>query len=103
MALPKLTAEQRAQALEKATAARRRRAEVKEQLKNKQITLSEVLNAAEKDEGLAKMKVLNLLESLPRIGAITAKVIMEEVGIAESRRLRGLGPVQREALVKRFG
>lgn len=103
MTLPKLTAEQRAEALAKATVARRRRAEVKSDLKARKVCLSEVLKMAEKDEALAKMKVLSLLESLPRVGATTAQVIMEEVGIAASRRLRGLGPVQRDLLVKRFG
>lgn len=103
MALPKLTPEQRAQALEKATAARRHRSEVKAKLKTKEMKLSAVLKKAEKDEALAKMKVSSLLESLPRVGATTAAAIMEEIGIASSRRLRGLGPVQREELVKRFG
>lgn len=103
MALPTLTPEQRALALEKATAARRRRSEVKAELKAKKTKLSEVLKTAEKDEALAKMKVINLLEALPRVGVTTAAAIMAEIGIAESRRLRGLGPVQRDELVKRFG
>lgn len=103
MALPTLTPEQRAEALAKATAARRRRAELKAQLKAKEITLSEVLALADTDESVAKMKVIALLESLPRVGVNTAAQLLEEFGIAESRRLRGLGPVQREALVKRFG
>lgn len=103
MALPTLTPEQRAEALAKATAARRRRAEVKADLKSRKVTLSQVLKDAEKDEALAKMKVVSLLESLPRVGATTAQTILEETGIAISRRLRGLGPVQRDALVKRFG
>ena len=96
MALPDLTPEQRAQALEKATQARRRRAEVKNALKARSMNLSEVLE-------LAKMKVVSLLESLPRVGTNTAAVLMDEYKIAQSRRVRGLGPVQRKALVERFG
>ena len=103
MALPDLTPEQRAQALEKATQARRRRAEVKAQLKSRATALSEVLKLAETDEALAKIKVVTLLEALPRVGANTAAALMEEIGIATSRRVRGLGPVQREELVRRFG
>ncbi len=103
MALPDLTPEQRAEALAKATAARRRRAEVKTALKSRLMTLSEVLALADEEEALAKMKVVTLLESLPRVGVNTAAQIMEEVRIAPSRRVRGLGPVQREELVKRFG
>jgi hypothetical protein len=103
MALPNLTPEQRAEALEKATRARRRRAEVKSALKSREMTLSAVLDLAEKDEAVAKMKVISLLESLPRVGVNTAAALMDEVRIAPSRRVRGLGPVQREALIRRFG
>ena len=102
MALPDLTPEQRAQALEKATQARRRR-EVKNALKARSMNLSEVLELADSDEAVAKMKVVSLLESLPRVGTNTAAVLMDEYKIAQSRRVRGLGPVQRKALVERFG
>ena len=75
MALPDLTPEQRAQALEKATQARRRRAEVKNALKARSMNLSEVLELADSDEAVAKMKVVSLLESLPRVGTNTAAVL----------------------------
>ncbi|WP_022867782.1 integration host factor, actinobacterial type [Schaalia vaccimaxillae] len=103
MALPDLTPQQRAEALEKATQARRRRAEIKTALKTRQMQLSEVLTMAESDEAIAKMRVVALLESLPRVGTTTAAALMEECAIAPSRRVRGLGPVQREQLVKKFG
>ncbi len=103
MALPDLTPEQRAAALEKATVARRRRAEIKTALKSRSMALSEVLALAETDEAIAKMKVQTLLESLPRVGANTAAQLMADVAIAPSRRVRGLGPVQREELIRRFG
>lgn len=103
MALPPLTPEQRAQALEKAGVARKRRAEVKAELKQRKTTLSAVLKVADKDEAIAKMKVQSLLESLPRVGATTAAQVMDEVGISAARRIRGLGPHQREELVRRFG
>ena len=103
MALPHLTPEQRAQALEKATAARRVRADIKARLKNREITLSEVLNLAEKDESITKMRVVSLLESMPRVGVTTAAALMDEYGIAQSRRVRGLGHVQAQALIERFG
>ena len=103
MALPHRTPEQRAQALEKATAARRVRADIKARLKNREITLSEVLNLAEKDESIAKMRVVSLLESMPRVGVTTAAALMDEYGIAQSRRVRGLGHVQAQALIERFG
>ena len=103
MPLPNLTPEQRAAALEKAAAARRHRAEYKKQLKEGKIKLSEVLKKTEKDEILAKMKVSALLCSLPGIGVAKSKQVMDNIGIAESRRLGGLGPHQKEALIERFG
>lgn len=103
MALPTLTPEQRADALAKAAAARARRAQVKVDLKSGSMRLSELLEVAETDEVLAKMKVLALLQALPRVGTTTAHAVLDEVGISESRRVRGLGAHQRAELVRRFG
>lgn len=102
MGLPELTAEQREEALAKATAARRRRAEVKIALKNREITLEEFFDLADADEALAKMRAKSLIESLPRVGVHRAGKLMEEVGISGTRRVRGLGRVQREALMDKF-
>jgi len=44
-----------------------------------------------------------LLESMPGVGKVRAKQIMERLGIAESRRVRGLGTNQRSALEHEFG
>lgn len=103
MPLPVLTADQRADALARATEARRRRAETKIRLKNREVLLSEVLDAAETDDALAKMRVTDLLESLPRVGPHRAELLIDEFGISRSRRLKGLGPLQRQVLVERFG
>ena len=102
MALPQLTEEQRAAALEKAAAARRVRAELKERLKRGGTNLTDVLKAAESDEVLGKMKVSALLEALPGVGKVRAQQIMERLEIAPSRRLRGLGERQRKALLTEF-
>jgi signal recognition particle GTPase len=96
---PALTPEQRQAALDKAAKVRRERAEVKEKLKMGSITLSELLRRAEKDETVGKMKVLSVLESLPGLGKVKARRLMETVGISESRRLQGLGANQRDALL----
>ncbi|PDP86378.1 30S ribosomal protein S13 [Glycomyces fuscus] len=103
MALPPLTPEQRTAALEKAAKARKERAEVKNKLKNGGISLSEVLSNGLKDDVIGKMKVSALLESLPGVGKVRAKQIMERLNIAESRRVRGLGTNQRAALEAEFG
>ncbi|MCW2621097.1 MAG: uncharacterized protein JWL64_699 [Frankiales bacterium] len=103
MALPPLTPEQRAAALEKAAAARRTRAALKVQLKNRETTLSEVLKRGESDEAIGKLKVLAVLEALPGVGKIKAARIVERLEISPSRRVRGLGVKQREALESEFG
>lgn len=103
MALPALTPEQRTAALEKAAEARSQRAQMKARLKSGTVKLSEVLAEADSDEALAKMKVVSLLESLPGVGHATARTLMETIGISDARRIRGLGPHQRTALVERFG
>ena len=101
--LPQLTNEQRRQALIKAGEARRARAEVKELLKMGSLTFAGLLERADSDEILARMKVLAVLESLPKLGKVKARRTMEDIGISDSRRLRGLGTQQRSALVSRFG
>lgn len=99
---PPLSDEQRRLALEKAAVARRIRAAVKEQLRAGEVSLGELFERANDDEVVAKTKVLPLLESLPGVGKVKARRAMSEIGIAESRRIRGLGDQQRSALVEMF-
>lgn len=67
------------------------------------LTLTDVLEQSSSNEVIAKTKVLAVLESLPGVGKVKARRTMEEVGIAESRRVRGLGEQQREKLLALFG
>jgi hypothetical protein len=99
---PQLTDEQRRAALAKAAEARRARAELKEKLKMGSLTLKELLDSAEGDDIVGKMKVIAVLESLPGVGKVKARRTMEEIGISESRRVRGLGDQQRASLLKAF-
>jgi hypothetical protein len=101
MPLPTLTAEQRQQALEKAAEARRKRAELKAQLKSGNQTLAQVLRNDD-DETVGKMKVSSVLEAMPGVGKVRARKIMERLDISESRRVRGLGAKQKEALLAEF-
>ena len=84
MALPPLTPDQRAAALEKAARARKERAEVKSRLKKAELTLSQVLKDGQTDDILGKMKVSALLEAVPGIGKVRARQIME-IGRASCR------------------
>jgi len=88
--------------LEKAAAARRERAEVKNRLKHSGASLHEVLDQGQRNEVIGKMKVLDLLQSMPGLGKVRAKQLMERIGIAETRRVRGLGVNQISALEREF-
>lgn len=99
---PKLTDDQRRAALAKAAEARRTRAEMKELLKTGSLSLAEVFERADTDDIVAGTRITAVLVSLPGLGKIKAKRLMEEQGIAENRRIRGLGVNQRENLLKLF-
>lgn len=99
---PQLSPEQRQAALDKAAAARRQRAELKEKLKMGSLSLKELFDQSERDEVVGKIKVLAVLESLPGVGKVRARRIMDEVEISEARRVRGLGEQQRKALLRMF-
>jgi hypothetical protein len=99
---PSLSPEERRAALDKAAAARRKRAAVKEQLKEKRLTLAELFARAELDEVLGKLKVVSMLESMPQTGKVKARRLMRDLDISESRRLRGLGPNQKRKLLDHF-
>lgn len=99
---PTLTPEQRTAALAKAAEARRVRAEVKEKLKMGSLSLAELFDLGDRDDILAKLKVVSVLESMPGVGKVRARRLMGELDISESRRLRGLGANQRKALLAEF-
>ena len=79
MSIPKLTAEQRTEALQ----------------------LAQLFERAG-EEMVGKMRVKYLLESMPQVGKVTAAKLMEEIGIDESRRVQGLGNRQKADLLAKF-
>jgi len=100
--LPELTPQQRAEALQKAIRVRRERSDVKGRLKRGAVTLSAVIGAAAANETIAKTKVFSLLTAMPGVGKVRAAQIMERLGIAPNRSVRGLGANQRTALEQEF-
>jgi len=97
---PTLSPEQRQAALDKAAAARRARAEIKDKLKMGSTSLNDLFDMAESDQNAGKMKVLTVLESLPGLGKVKARRVLEDVGISETRRVQGLGANQRTKLLE---
>lgn len=89
-------------ALEIAKSARRDRADRKSRLSKGELTVSQVLLEADQVETIGKMRVVELLESLPGYGKIRAQALMERLNISPTRRIQGLGRHQREALQKEF-
>lgn len=101
MPLPKLTPEQQKEALAKAAAARTARAELRLKVKNGEVKVADVLQMTD-DPVASKIKVSTLLESLPGYGKAKVAKLMEELNIDASRRVKGLGAVQRQALIDYF-
>ncbi len=103
MTIPQLTSEQLQAARAAATAARRARADLKNDLRAGKLSLTEALDAAANDDILAHVKVVDLLKSLPRVGEKRAATVMEKLDIAANRRIRGLGRHQLAGLRAEFG
>jgi guanylate kinase len=99
---PQLTPEERARALEVAKASRRERAAAKAEIHKGALSFSAFLELADSNEVLAKMRVIELLESMPGYGKIRAQALMDKFAISPTRRVKGLGRHQRVALLKEF-
>lgn len=95
---PSLSAEDRRLALQKAANHRKTRAEFKEQIRIGVKNWSDALTSS--DEAIMRMRVKELLESLPGFGSIRAIAILDRVGISHTRRIQGLGSAQREKLLQ---
>ncbi|WP_346186858.1 integration host factor, actinobacterial type [Streptomyces osmaniensis] len=98
--MPPLSPEQRRAALEKAAAARKERAEGRDALKHGKLFLAEVLDSG--SDAIRKMPVRTLLASLPDIGKVRTQKLLEEIEIADSRRIQGLGIQQCERVFEQF-
>jgi guanylate kinase len=99
---PKLSAEQRSAALAKSTAARQVRAVTKARVKSGDLSLSAVFDLAKSDEAIAKMRVVELLESFSGVGKVRAIATLDRLQISQTRRIQGLGVAQRQNLLREF-
>lgn len=102
MAIPQLSTEQLESARSAATAARRARADLKERVRAGELTLPAALELAIADDSLSRIRVVDLLRALPRVGVTRSQEIMESLGIAPNRRIRGLGRHQLKRLEELF-
>ena len=99
---PRRSDEARIAALAKSAEVRRARADIRARLKSGSLTLAELLEQVD-DPTVGGMKAQVVIESLPGVGKAIARRVMADVGIAESRRLRGLGDRQRASLLAVVG
>lgn len=98
MSLPTLTPEQREQALARAAEVRKARSAALAELKNGTIALADFL--VTDDEVLKRTKVKQVVMALPGVGKVRAAHLMEQARIPDTRRVGGIGPVQRAALTE---
>ena len=99
---PQLTPEERARALAKAKESRQIRAAVKARVKSGELSITDVVTMSKDDEAIAKMRVLELVESMSGVGKIRGKSMLERLGISLTRRIQGLGRHQLESLENEF-
>ena len=98
---PALTKKERSDALKKAVNARIERAQLKDDIKRGAVTVAEVLDMD--TEAAKRMRVTDLITSVPGYGEAKMQKLMDELGISMSRRVQGLGVRQRAALLERLG
>jgi len=95
-----ITAAQRSLALSKARRVRDEMAQVRASISAGDLGLAEALSNDETTSAVNNLYVVKLLESLPGVGKVHARRVMSEIGIPPKRRVLGLDPQQREALIK---
>lgn len=101
MGVPKISEEDRKKALEKAQKVRKERAALREEMKAGKLAMKDVIDRKGEDI-VGGMRVKYVLESMPGIGKVRAKEIMDQIGIDENRKVKGLGTRQVAALLERL-
>ena len=97
---PRLSTRERRRAGEKAVLARQDRAKVKEQVASGELFFFDLFKDERKS--IARMKLMDLLQSVPGIGQARAQLIFERTNISPSRRIGGVGHRQIELLRQEF-
>lgn len=98
--VPARTAQQRADALTVALAARRERARVRAAIQAGELTVADVLGGADDNPAWSAFPVRWLLECIPGVGEVRSAQLMSAARVARTRRVRGLGVRQRTVLLQ---
>lgn len=97
---PRLSSRARRRAGEKAVLARQDRAKVKEQVASGELFFFDLFKDERKS--ITRMKLVDLLQSVPGIGQTRAQIIFKRTKISPSRRIGGVGHRQIELLRQEF-
>lgn len=97
---PTLTSEQRAHARDLAMHARRQRADVRASLRAGRVSVEEVLES--ESQAHQRMRVADVIRSVPGIGPIRCAEILESASISATKRVGGLTRLQRTRLVQQL-
>jgi hypothetical protein len=99
MSIPKLSPEERAEALKRAAEARQKCAAFRKEISDGHLTAEAALSDEYRlDPAIGRIRVASFVKAFPGIGPVRAASMMEEAGVAETRRLRGLGRRQVDKL-----
>lgn len=103
MSLTGLSDEARKKGLEKARLVRKKRSDIKNQLKKGDTSLTALFKDRELfEEYIAGMKVLSIISSLPGNGKLHAAKLLEELKISPHKKMGGLGRNQKANFFEHF-
>ncbi len=97
---PRLSRRSRRKAGESAVKARQERAKVKKLITNGELFFFDLFEDERKS--VKRMKLMDLLQSVPGIGKVRAEIVMGKAQISPSRRIGGVGKRQLEILRQEF-
>ena len=101
--VPTLTSEQRKENLGKAMAARSERHQMLLNVKRGGLSVPDFIGMAGTSKVVANTRVFALLKAAPGYGFAKAQRALKQIGISETRRVKGLGARQTREICDLFG
>lgn len=99
---PEMSDQDRRKALDLSKQSRQLRAKYKSLINSGEVSFIDFLAIADSNPILERMRVSELLESVPGYGKIRVETLMRKLSISPTRRIKGLGKKQRFALLEHF-
>lgn len=86
----------------KAAGVREQREKLKSGIGNGELLLGEVLSRADAEENIADIKLLSLMDCVPKLGKVRGRRLLGNLGWAETVKLGELAVGQQEELLSRL-